>query len=150
MGSTHSWMVPPQSLLPDGQCIVQQVGCLLVFVLIPARTHKATHSVRMAERKTLGRDPLSRVTRSNVDFSPWTVPTVNATSADKCLKLDCKYGPPLCSPHTREQMRFVEVACERRQKKEKRNLLRLRLQFFCLFLFLLRGDKSFPTAISVP
>lgn len=34
-------MVPPQSLLPDGQGVVQQVGRLLVFVLIPARTHKA-------------------------------------------------------------------------------------------------------------
>lgn len=39
--STHSWMVPPQSLLPDGQGVVQQVGRLLVFILIPARTHKA-------------------------------------------------------------------------------------------------------------
>lgn len=50
--STHSWMVPPQSLLPDGQGVVQQVGRLLVFILIPARTHtKQTHSVRMGENR---------------------------------------------------------------------------------------------------
>lgn len=37
---THSWMVPAESLLPDGQSIVQQVGCLLVFVLVSDRQKK--------------------------------------------------------------------------------------------------------------
>lgn len=48
---THSWMVPPQSLLPDGQSIVQQVGCLLIFVLIPDR-QKQTESDRNTQTQT--------------------------------------------------------------------------------------------------
>lgn len=34
---TYSGMVSSQSLLPDGQSVVQQVGRFLVFVLIPDR-----------------------------------------------------------------------------------------------------------------
>ena len=34
---THRWMVPAQSLLPDGQGVVQQVGCLFVLILVPER-----------------------------------------------------------------------------------------------------------------
>lgn len=107
-------MVPPQSLLPDGQSVVQQVGRLLVFVLIPGRTQrtKQTHWVRIAEKN----DSLSGVTRSNVDlFFSWTVPTVCATLEEQCVEPQCKRGPPLCF-HTSEQWRFVEVCvcvCER-------------------------------------
>ena len=32
---THGGVVPAQGLLPDRQRIVQEVGCLLVLVLIP-------------------------------------------------------------------------------------------------------------------
>ena len=39
-------MVPAQSLLPDGQSIIQQVGRLLVFVLIPDRQTE-THNTQM-------------------------------------------------------------------------------------------------------
>lgn len=40
---THSWVVPAESLLPDGQGVIQQVGCLFVFVLISDR-QKQTES----------------------------------------------------------------------------------------------------------
>lgn len=32
---THSWVVLAQSLLADGQGIIEQVGSLLVLVLVP-------------------------------------------------------------------------------------------------------------------
>lgn len=55
-GCTHSGMIPAQSLLPDGQSIIQQVGCLLIFVLIPDRrteTHKTSNTLRTSSSSSL-------------------------------------------------------------------------------------------------
>lgn len=54
MRCTHSWMVPPESLLPNSQSVVQQVGCLLIFILIPGRTE--VNGVRQKEASTDGQN----------------------------------------------------------------------------------------------
>ena len=44
-------MVPAEGLLPNGQGIIQQVGCLLVFVLIPDGQSRAESDRRTRTRR---------------------------------------------------------------------------------------------------
>lgn len=120
--STHSWMVPPQSLLPDGQGVVQQVGRLLVFILIPARTHKANALSQNGREKRLQAHCLAW-RAANVDFLG-QFPQLMRHQLTSVSNLTVIVPPPgPASTHnewTTERMRFVEVVCERRQKKKKK------------------------------
>lgn len=39
-GNTDGWVVPAQGALPDAEGIVQQVGSLLVLILVPGKQQK--------------------------------------------------------------------------------------------------------------
>lgn len=38
--NTDGWVVPAQGALPDAEGIVQQMGSLLVLILVPGKQHK--------------------------------------------------------------------------------------------------------------
>ena len=34
-GGGHGWVILPQRLLSDGQCVIQEVSCFFILVLVP-------------------------------------------------------------------------------------------------------------------
>lgn len=87
---TAGWSLPRVFSLMARASFSRLAASLYLFWSLAGHTEQ-THSVRMGDRE-IGETAHCLVWHAaNVDFS-WTVPTVDATSAVKCLKPHCNWG----------------------------------------------------------